>query len=76
LFDTINIYPQLVCEFYQNLMIDNIYQLAPCLDSKVRGTSLRIDVDLISSITSIPIIDAINTLFLNSVDLPSKEVLM
>jgi hypothetical protein len=76
LFEAINIYPRLVHEFDRNLKIDNIYQLAPCLDTKVRGTSLRIDADLISSITGIPVIDASSTPFPDSVAPPSMEVLM
>jgi len=58
------------------MIIDNIYHLAPYLDTKVHGLSLRIDADLISSITAILVIDASSTPFPNSVDLPSREVLM
>jgi hypothetical protein len=76
LFDAVNIYPRLVHEFYRNLKIDNIYQQASCLKTKVRCTSLRIDANLISSVTGIPVIDASSTLFLDSVDPPSREVLM
>jgi len=53
LFDVVNIYPRLVHEFYRNLKIENIYQQAPCLETKVCSTSLRMDADLINSVIGV-----------------------
>jgi hypothetical protein len=76
LFDAGNIYPRLVYEFYTNLKIGNMHQMSTCLETKVRGTFLHINAELISKVTSIPISHALGTPFLESMTPPSREQLM
>ncbi|XP_062149271.1 BRAP2 RING ZnF UBP domain-containing protein 1-like isoform X3 [Alnus glutinosa] len=76
IFDAVNIYPRLVYEFYKNLEVVSIDKQTPCFETKVCGTTLTIDVDVISEVTDIPLSYAISTPFPDSVTQPSREELM
>jgi hypothetical protein len=56
-------YPRLMYEFYRNLKIDNMHQMFPRLETKVCGTSLHINAELISEVTGISISHALGTPF-------------
>jgi hypothetical protein len=76
LFNSNNIYPRLVREFYMNMEIVHFQQHCPVLETKVRGTEIRIDPKLTSSVTGILLSPALGIPFPDSVDPPSKEDLM
>jgi hypothetical protein len=76
IFDAVNIYPQLIYEFYKNLKVVSIHKQTPCLETKVRGTTLIINADVISEVISIPLTHAISIAFPDSVTPPPREKLM
>jgi hypothetical protein len=64
------VYPKLVCEFYRNLKINQIY---PILKTKVCGHFITVDPQLINDVTHIPQIAAPRVPYPNYVDPPSIE---
>jgi hypothetical protein len=76
IFDAVNIYPRLVYEFYKNLKVVSIHKQTPCLETKVRSTTLTINADVINEVTGIPLTRAISTTFPNSVTSPPRVELM
>jgi hypothetical protein len=70
------IYPRLVREFYKNLVITNLPELSPSLETKVRGVKISIDTSLISAVAGIPISTDLGIPFPKTIAQPSRDELM
>jgi len=62
--------------FIGNLKIVNMHQQSPHLETKVRGTTLRINIELIGEVSGISLSHAIGSPSPDSMTPPSREELM
>jgi hypothetical protein len=76
LFTSSKIYPKIVREFYLHLEIVDILQQCPVLKTTIRGVEIRIDPDLISLVTDIPLVHPLGIPFPDLDNAPSWEELL
>jgi hypothetical protein len=68
--------PKFIHEFYLHLEIVDILQHCPVLKTTVRGVEIRIDPDLISLVTDIPLVHPLGIPFPDLDNTPSWEELL
>jgi hypothetical protein len=61
-----------VYEFYKNLHVESLQHHTPYLETKVGGTTLLINAEVISEVTGIPLVHAISTPFPDSITPPPR----
>jgi hypothetical protein len=76
LFTSSKIYPKIVREFYLHLEIVDILQQCLVLKTTVWGLEIRIDPDLITQVTDIPLVHPLGIPFLDPDNAPSWEEML